>query len=470
VGSGPNGFSAAILLARAGLSTTMIEAEQTIGGGARTAELTLPGFQHDICSAAHPMGVASPVFATFPLAKYGLEWIHPPAPLAHPFDDGSSALLYPSVNETAEQFPDSAAAYRRWMGPIVSNWKELCPDLLAPLGWPTHPFTFARFGMLAGWPATVSAKLFRDPRARALFGGIAAHSILPLSYLGSGAFGWVLGGAGHAVGWPVARGGSQAISNALRAYFESLGGTVISGRPISKLDELKNAGIVLLDVTPRQALKILGPKISSRYASQLSKYRYGPGVYKIDWALSAPIPWRSKDCALAATVHLAGSFEEIVASEAACWANRHEENPFILVTQPSLFDRTRAPAGKHTAWGYCHVPNGSTEDMTARIERQMERFAPGFRDCILERRVLKPADLEAHNANLVGGDISGGAATLRQLFFRPTPGRYRTPIDGVYLCSSSTPPGGGVHGMCGYHAARMALQDAGLPTNKLAAA
>lgn len=458
VGSGPNGLTAAILLARAGLHVTVLEAQPTVGGGARSAELTLPGFIHDLCSAAHPMAVTSPAFRSFPLAEHGLQWIHPAAPLAHPLDDGSAVMLERSVEETARRLGKDDSMYRRLMAPLVKDWQELAPDLLAPLHFPKHPFQFARFGALALWPAALSARVaFREPATRALFAGIGAHSILPLESPGSAAFGWVLGAAGHAVGWPIARGGSQAISNALASYFQSLGGRIVTNTTVTSLNDLKEASMILLDVTPRQLISIAGDSLPDSYRRKLHRYKYGPGVFKMDWALSGPIPWNAKECSRAGTVHIGGTLEEISIAERAPWDKVVAERPFVLLTQPSLFDSSRAPAGQHTAWGYCHVANGSTVDMADRIESQIERFASGFRSRILARSVLTPADMERHNANLIGGDIAGGAANLSQLFLRPTRKTYRTPLDNVYLCSSSTPPGGGVHGMCGYHAAHMAL-------------
>jgi len=451
-------MTAAILLARAGLHVTVLEAQPTIGGGARSSELTLPGFIHDICSAAHPMAVSSQAFHSFPLADHGLEWIHSPAPLCHPLDDGGAMVLERSVEDTALRLGIDKVRYRRLMGPMVKRWRDLSMDVLAPLHFPKHPFLLSRFGSLALWPASLTARVaFRNAQTRALFAGIAAHSILPLEFFGTSAFGWVLGIAAHAVGWPIAKGGSQSIGNALASYFQSLGGRIVTNTSVQKLSELKGVSIILLDVTPRQVLSIAGDWLPRSYSRKLESYRYGPGVFKMDWALSGPIPWNSSECSRAATVHLGGSLEEIAESERAAWENRVDERPFVLLTQPSLFDSSRAPAGKHTAWAYCHVANGSTVDMADRIERQIERFASGFRSRILARSVLTPGDMERHNANLIGGDISGGAANLSQLLLRPTRTTYRTPVDNLYLCSSSTPPGGGVHGMCGYYAARMIL-------------
>ena len=464
-GAGPNGLTAAILLARAGVRTTIIEAAPVIGGGTRSAALTLPGFLHDICSAVHPLAAASPVFASFPLAEFGLQWIHPPLPLAHPLDGGSAAELAESLNETCQGLGSDGAKYRRLAAPLLRRWSELVPELLGPLVHvPAEPLLFARFGLLAAWPAVASARLlFRTRAARALFAGLAAHSVLPLEALGSGAFGWVLGMAAHAVGWPIPRGGSQRIAHALSCYFESLGGHIVTDTKVRSLDEFGPEAIVLCDVTPRQFLELAGDRLPDSFRSRLAAYRYGPGVFKMDWALNAPIPWKASACARAGTVHVGGSLDEIAAAESAAAHGTIPERPFVLVAQPSLFDPSRAPEGKHTAWAYCHVPNASDVDMTGRIEAQIERFAPGFREIVLARHTFAPADLERHNANLVGGDIGGGANNLRQLLFRPTGMMYRTPLERVYLCSSSTPPGGGVHGMCGFHAARAALRDAGLP-------
>ncbi len=457
IGSGPNGLSAAITLARAGVSVTLLEAQPTVGGGMRSAALTLSGFVHDICSAVHPLALASPVFRSFPLAKHGLEWIQPAAPLAHPLGDGQAVMLERSVEETARQLGRDGAIYRGAVGTLVEHWEELATEILGPLHWPKHPFLLARFGLLGLWPATSIARmLFRDEPARALFAGLSAHSLLPLEKPASAAIGWVLALAGHAVGWPIPRGGSQRIADALASYFKSLGGEIITGMPVGSINELKEADAVLCDITPRQLLHFSGDRLPEKYRRKLERYRYGPGVYKMDWALSGPIPWRASRCARAATVHLGGTLEQIAASERLAGGR---DQPFVLLAQPSLFDSTRAPPGRHTAWAYCHIPNGSTTDMSAQIESQIESAAPGFRGRILARHAMGPAEMEKHNANLVGGDINGGAQDLGQLFLRPTRQLYRTPLKGLYLCSASTPPGGGVHGMCGYHAARTALAD-----------
>jgi len=465
VGSGPNGLTAAIILAKAGLRTTLYEAEPTIGGGVRSAELTLPGFVHDICSAVHPFAVSSPVFASFPLAEHGLAWIQPPLPLAHPLDDGSAAILEMPLEATCARLGADGPAYRRAIGPLVRRWQELMPMIQQPmLRWPAHPWLLARFGALGLWPAAASARLlFRTTAARALFAGLAAHAALPLEAMGCAAFGWVLAAAAHAVGWPIPRGGAQSIANALASYFESLGGRIVTNTRIRSLDELDdyksgNAAPILFDLTPRQFLAVAGNRLPERFCRRMESYRYGPGVFKIDWALSAPIPWKAGECARAGTLHLGGSLEEIAAYERAAAGHTNAPRPFLLVAQPSLFDAGRAPMGRHTAWAYCHVPHASTVDMTEAIESQVERFAPGFRSRILGRHTFSPAELEQHNANLVGGDITGGSQNLGQLILRPTRLFYRTPLDGVYLCSSSTPPGGAVHGMCGFHAAQTALR------------
>lgn len=464
IGAGPNGLTAAILLARAGFRITVFEAADSIGGGARSAELTLPGFLHDVCSAVHPLAIASPAFSNFPLAIHGLEWIQPPVPLAHPLDDGSAAILSRSIQQTGAALGADGEAYARVASPFVHRWQEFVAEILQPVvHLPRAPLLLARFGWQALWPASAAARrLFHGPQARALFAGLAAHSLLPLHAPGSAAYAWVLAIAAHAAGWPIPRGGSQRIAHALAAYFESLGGTIITNTTIRSLGDLQPGALVLCDVTPRQFLEIAGAQLTGSFRNRLKSYRYGPGVFKIDWALSGPVPWRARECSQAGTLHLGGSLEEIELSEKNASAGRISERPFVLFVQPSLFDASRAPAGQHTAWAYCHVPNGSGVDMTARIEAQVERFAPGFGEAILARHTFTAAQLEHHNANLIGGDISGGLQNLTQLVFRPAPSLYRTPLRNVYLCSASTPPGGGVHGMCGYHAARLALRDAGV--------
>jgi len=461
VGSGPNGLAGAIVLARAGLSVRVLEGREEIGGGLRSAELTLPGFTHDVCAAIHPLALASPFFRELPLERHGLEWIQPPAALAHPFDDGCAALLERSIAATGATLGVDSDRYARLMEPLCRDADLLLGSVLAPLAVPAHPVVFARFARHAVLPATVLARTaFRGRQARGLFAGLAGHGALPLSRPPSSAFGLVLGLLGHTVGWPLARGGSGRVADALAAQLRSLGGEIETGREVTSLGELGDVGTVLLDVTPRQFLALAGEQLPGIYRRRLEAYRYGPGVFKLDWALDAPIPWRAGECSRAATVHLGASLAEVTASERAAWRQATVERPSVILAQQSLFDATRAPAGRHTAWAYCHVPNGDGTDMTAPIEAQVERFAPGFRERILARSALGPAAMQAHNPNYIGGDINGGAADLRQLLTRPIASRspYRTPLPGVFLCSSSTPPGGGVHGLCGSYAARAALR------------
>jgi phytoene dehydrogenase-like protein len=463
VGSGPNGLAAAIRLAQKGLSVLVAEANDTIGGGARSAELTLPGFIHDTCSAVHPMAAGSPFFRQLPLGKFGLSWIEPELALAHPLDNGTAAVLQRSVRATALGLGRDQAAYARLMGPLAANWQALAEEFLQPvLHLPRHPLLVARFGLSAVRSATALAQSrFVDEPARALFAGLAAHSFLPLEQSPAAAFGLMLGTMGHAVGWPFPRGGAQQFANALAACLRALGGELAAGAPIESLDQLPLARAVLLDLTPRQVLRLAAHKLPPSYRGRLERFRYGPGVFKIDYAMDWPIPWKAAACARAGTVHLGGTLEEIAASERNVARGEPPERPFVILSQPSLFDATRAPEGCRVVWAYCHVPNGSSFDMTERIEGQIERFAPGFRDRILARRVMNCRQLEQQNANLVGGDISAGAVDWRQLLARPVlgPTPYRTPTPGIYLCSASTPPGGGVHGMCGFHAAEAALRD-----------
>jgi phytoene dehydrogenase-like protein len=462
VGSGPNGLAASITIAQTGRTVLLIEQKDTIGGGVRTAELTLPGFLHDICSAIHPMAAASPFFLMLDLAKHGLEWVYPPASVAHPLDDGTAVLLERSVEATAENLGVDKAAYQKLMLPLVNDWDRLASDLLGPLRLPYHPLALLRFGKCAMRSVRgLAESSFGGERARALFAGLGAHSILPLEQPSSAAVGLVLGILGHTVGWPVAKGGSQKIADALAEYLLSQGGEIVSGLRVESLDGLPQARVVLMDLTPRQLLRVAGNSLPSRYRQMLEDHPYGPGVFKVDWALDGPIPWKATECARAATVHVGGTLEEIAASESAVWKGKHPERPFVLLAQQSLFDPTRAPKEKHTAWGYCHVPNGSRFDMTERIESQIEFFAPGFRDRVLARKVMSPTELEDYNPNYSGGDIAGGVQSFWRVFARPAIRRkeYSTPVKGLYVCSSSTPPGAGVHGMCGYHAARRALHE-----------
>jgi phytoene dehydrogenase-like protein len=463
VGSGPNGLAAAITLARAGCSVLVCEANATIGGSARSAELTLPGFVHDVCSAVHPLAAGSPFFTMLPLQRFGLEWIQPEIPLAHPLDDGSAACLFKDLDLTADSLGVDATAYRRLMKPLARRWQNLANEFLQPmLHFPQHPITLARFGMPALCPATFLARfLFERESARALFAGIAAHSFLPLEAPVSSAFALVLGLAGHSVGWPIPRGGSQQIANALAGYLREIGGTIEVNHHIENLNELPKSRAVLLDVSVWEFLRIAGQQLPSRYRRKLHSFRHAPGVFKIDYALSSPIPWKAEACRRAGTIHVGGAMHEIAAAERDSALGKIPERPFVLVAQQSLFDAMRAPSGQHTLWAYCHVPLDCEVDMSERIESQIERLAPGFRDCILARHTMGPADLARSNPNLAGGDISGGASNLMQLIARPilSPTPYRTPLRGVYLCSASTPPGGGVHGMCGYHAARLAVHE-----------
>lgn len=460
VGAGPNGLAAGIVLAQAGRTVAIFEAEPTVGGGCRSAALTLPGFIHDICSAIHPLAAASPLFRTLPLAGHGLEWVEPPAMVAHPFDDGSSAVVYRSVEETAVGLGPDGSAYRKLVGPIVEAWPRLEQAVLGPLRWPRHPLALARFGLQALRSAeAVAHDAFSHPHARGLFAGLAGHGMLPLDVRPTAGFGLVLDTLAHVAGWVLPRGGAQRLSDALAAHFRSLGGEIVTGTRVRSIDELPPARAVLCDLSPKPLLQIAGHRFPARYRRALERYRYGMGVFKVDWALDGPIPWRSAECGRAATVHVGGTFDEIAQAERDAWTGRHPERPFVLLAQPAAFDPSRAPEGRQTVWAYCHVPSGSAFDMLPRIERQIERFAPGFCDRILARAVMRPADLERHNANLVGGDIGAGSTDLWQLFTRPTWRTYSTPVRGLYICSASTPPGVGVHGMCGYFAAQRALDE-----------
>jgi phytoene dehydrogenase-like protein len=459
IGAGPNGLAAAIVLAQSGVEVQVFEAEAEPGGAARTLPLTLPGFLHDFGSAVHPMAVGSPFFNSLPLADFGLQWIHPTSPLAHPLDDGTAVILERSLDASQSNLGEDGAAWQRLFRPLVDHWLELAPELLGPVSpFSRHPLLMAQFGLRAFQPSTwLMNHKFRLPRTRALFAGLAAHSFLSLNEPLSSAFALILGATAHAVGWPIPRGGAQSITNALCGCLRGLGGEIKVATRVENIADLPKADLTICDVTPRQLLRIAAGRLSSGYKSRLEHWTYGSGVFKVDYAMRAPIPWKAMDCARAATVHLGGTSEEIVEAEKNVRKGKHPERPFILLSQPSLFDRTRAPEGKHVVWAYCHIPNGSTFDMLPRLEAQIERFAPGFKDCILARKIFSPAALQAMDENLVGGDINGGVPSLSQLLFRPTSRLYATSAPDIYLCSSSTPPGGGVHGMCGFHAAKMAL-------------
>ncbi len=461
VGSGPNGLAAAITMQQQGLSVLLIEGKDEIGGGLRSAELTLPGFMHDVCSAIHPLAIGSPFFDTLPLAEHGLNYLFPDVAAAHPFDDGTAAILTHSIEETASLLGEDEQTYLNIFEQLVTDWPGMAADVLGPLTFPKHPIAMARFGLKALTSASHFAKRFKTQHAKGLWAGIAAHAIQPLSNLSTSAIGLVLITAAHLKGWPIPQGGSKEIANALASYFLSLGGKIETGHFVKSLDELPSAKTVLFDVTPRQLLQIAGHKFSSIYKWQLEKYRYGMGVFKVDWALDAQIPFTAKDAQRAGTVHIGNTLVEIADSEKQIWNKQHSEKPFVLLAQQSIFDNSRAPEGKHTAWAYCHVPNGSVKDMTNIIESQVERFAPGFRDLILAKHTMNTAEVEQYNPNYIGGDINGGVIDLGQLFTRPAlrSSPYRTSAKGLYICSSSTPPGGGVHGMCGYHSAKKALKD-----------
>ena len=458
IGSGPNGLSAAIAIAQKGHSVVVYEAQNTIGGGARSAELTLPGFIHDVCSSVHPLAAASPFFQTLELERFGLRWVMPEIALAHPFDNGEAAAIQAPFGSNLSQFGTDAHAIRQLVGPLVQFWADISKDVPGPPRLPAHPLALARFGFKALQSARKVSRRFRTEKARAVFAGMAAHSVLPLDYWASASFGLLLWASCYSVGWPFAAGGSQTIADALTKVLRSHGGEIVTNHPIRSLDDLPSARAILCDVTPQQFLQIAADRVTSSERHKLSRFQYGPGVFKIDWALDAPIPWKAAVCRKAGSLHIGGSFEEIARSEAAVWSGQVSEQPFLILAQPSLFDPSRAPKGKHTAWAYCHVPHGSNFDMRQRIEAQVERFAPGFGQCVLARSVMGPLDLEKHNPNLIGGDIAGGAMNLGQLFARPTWRLYRTSAPRTFLCSASTPPGPGVHGMSGYRAALLALK------------
>jgi len=464
VGAGPNGLAAAIVLAQAGCSVLLVEASDTIGGGTRTKELTLAGYKHDVCSAIHPLGVASPFLSQLPLADYGLEWIFPQASAAHPLDNGDAVMVFQDIERTASELGADEMLYTRIIGGLSGRYAGLLADYLAPLGIPQHPISFSLFGLMALMPASLFARgVFREERTRAMFAGMAAHSIQPLERPATAAFGLMLLMLAHAVGWAMAKGGSHQITLAMGKYFESLGGEITTDYHVTNLKALPSAKKILFDVTPHQLIAIAGDSLPAAYRNRLKKYRYGPGVFKIDYALSEPAPWANPRLRAAATVHLGNTLAEIALSERQCTTGIHAAKPYVLYVQPSQFDATRAPAGKHTAWAYCHVPHGSSQDMTAAIEGQIERYAPGFRDCVLARHTMTATHMESYNPNYIGGDINGGVQDLRQLFTRPVMrwSPYTTPNPAILLCSSSTPPGGGVHGMCGYHAAQAALKSFG---------
>lgn len=463
IGSGPNGLAAAITLAEAGASVLVVEAHDEVGGGMRTRELTLPGFHHDVCSACHPTGILSPLFSRLPLAKHGLEWVQSDLSVAHPLDDQPAVLLQKDIDATAEGLGRDADRYRQLVQPFVERGPELLQDALAPLQVPQAPLLLARFGLTTLRSASSMARSFSDDRARALLAGCAGHATQPLDHMLTAAMTLVFLVTAHLENWPVARGGSASIARALASYFRSLGGEIETGTRVTSLDELPPSRVVLFDTAPDQLARMGAPHLPSSYVRALQRYTYGPGSFKIDWALDGPIPWADPAVARAATVHLGGTLQEIEASERAAWDGHHSDNPYVLLVQQSMLDSTRAPPGQHTGYAYCHVPHGSTQDMTEVIERQVERFAPGFRDRILARHTMNTQQLHRYSANYVGGAVTGGSADITQLFTRPVPrlDPYSTPNPRLFLCSASTPPGGGVHGMCGYYAARSALRAIG---------
>jgi phytoene dehydrogenase-like protein len=461
VGAGPNGLAAAIQIARAGRSVLVLEASESPGGGCRSAGLTLPGFVHDVCSAIHPLAVASPFFRSMPLERLGVEIIHPEIPLAQPLDGGRAAILHRSVDQTAAGLGRDGRSYRRLMGPLVRNADRLVRELLGPLRFPRHPLALARFGLQGLLPATrLLEARFDGEEAKALIGGAAAHAMLPLDRSPTGAVGLLLTLLAHAVGWPVIGGGSQKLTDALVSYLGELGGEIRTGEKVISMKQVAGARAVLFDTSPRQVVAVARDELPARYRSRLERYRHGPGVFKVDWALDGPVPWAHPDCAKAGTVHVGGTLDEMARSERAPWEGHEPDRPYVLVGQQGACDPSRAPEGKQALWAYSHVPEGSGVDMTGRIEAQIERFAPGFRDRIIARHTFSPAQMESYNANYIGGDITGGVQDLRQTFTRPVArlNPYTTPNDRIFICSASTPPGGGVHGMCGFHAAAAALR------------
>ncbi|MCE5275464.1 MAG: NAD(P)/FAD-dependent oxidoreductase [Syntrophaceae bacterium] len=461
VGSGPNGLAAAVTLARAGRSVKVLEARQSPGGAVCSAELTLPGFTHDVCSAVYPLALDTEFFRSVPLSAHGLSWVFPEASFAHPLDDGSAVVVYSDWARTVEAFGADGKGYARLTGPFMGRWGDLTGDLLSPLRLPRHPVLLAALGLRTLLPVTLLGRaIFDTPRGQAMLAGLGAHSILPLTHPLSSAFALMMAVSCHSPGWPVPRGGARSVSSALVSYLETLGAEVVTSHEVRDLIDIEPCGAVFFDLSPAQVLKITGDRLPHSYRRRLARFRYGPGAFKVDWALSGPIPWKAPECLQTATIHVGGTMGEIARAEREVWMGRHPGRPFVFCVQPSLFDPARAPEGKHTAWAYCHVPNGSTCDMTGRIEQQIERFAPGFRDLVIGRNAMPPAVIELFDANCIGGDIAGGANTIGQMLGRPvcSMNPYAMPAPGMYLCSASTPPGGGVHGMCGYHAARMHLK------------
>jgi phytoene dehydrogenase-like protein len=462
IGGGPNGLAAAITLQRAGAAVKIFEAKDTIGGGMRSAELTLPGFIHDVCSAIHPMAIESPFFSQLPLRDFGLKGIFPQYSLAHPFEDGEGVILANSIDQTACYLGKDDKSYKKLMVPLVDNWPDFNKNILGPLSIPRNPLPLARFGIKALLPADKFCNyFFKEAKAKALIAGCAAHSLLPLDHLATSAIGLVLALTGHRRGWGLPEGGTQQLANALCNYFKSLGGEIEVNAEIKNINDIPQAKVIIFDTSPTQLVEIAGERLSEQYKKSLSRFKLGWGVYKVDFALSEPVPWKFKFAQRAGTLHLGGKMEEIMESEKAVSEGRVSENPFVLYAQQSMFDKTRAPEGKQTGWAYCHVPNGYSQNVRELIIKQIEKYAPGFREIILSMHTFSPSDYQAYNSNYIGGDINGGSQDITQIFSRPvlSLSPYRTSAKGIYLCSSSTPPGGGVHGMCGFHAAKRALKD-----------